>query len=102
MRRKQEFLSRYFQIDFLNSFDTLETRPLAKLSYRLGGPVASITILIETTSGIGNLSLIPSMTPRNRVLYEFQHSRPNQQNNQFQVVILVVTLQQIMNNPQQQ
>ena len=77
----------------------LKQRPLAGLSYRHCGPVASITIHIETTLGIKNHALIPSVTPRNRALCRFQHFRPNPHNNRFQVVI-VITLQQFTNIPQ--
>ena len=72
---------------YQNSFDTLETRPLARLSYRLCGPVALITNRIETTLEIGNHALIPFVTPRDRALCRFRQFRQNPHNNRFQVVI---------------
>ena len=68
-------------------FDTLKQRPLARLSYRLCGPISLITIRIETTSGIGNLALIPFVTPRDRALCEFQQSRQIPHNTRFRFVI---------------
>ena len=41
------------------------------------------------------ISVLTAVTPRDRALCEFQHSRPNPHNTRFQVVNWVVTLQQI-------